>query len=282
VIATEFSYAAPASLAEAVELLAADPGGTRLIGGGTWLVPELNRGVSAPRQVIDLRRAGLGEIRAGNGTIHVGATCSYAALAGSDVVADSLPLLRTMAEGITGGRQIQNQGTIGGSVAAARPQSDAPATVVALGATAIVAGPGGERRVPARDLFAGAMQTTLDDGEILVGFDIPAAPDASWGYHKLKRAAGSWPIATAAALIGPASASLVLGGVAATPLVVDIDDLLAGAALDDERIALAADRAGDAVIEPWADELAPGEYRAAVAAPVARRALRMAARGGKA
>ena len=58
---------------------------------------------------------------------HVGATCSYADLLASDLVGRALPLLSLMAAGVTGGRQIQGQGTIGGSVVAARPQSDVPA-----------------------------------------------------------------------------------------------------------------------------------------------------------
>jgi hypothetical protein len=42
---------------------------------------------------------------------------------------------------------------------------------------------------------------------------------------------------------------------------------------DPDRLAEAAALAGRSVVDPWGDLLAPAAYRAAVAAPVARRAL---------
>ncbi|MGD9734358.1 MAG: xanthine dehydrogenase family protein subunit M [Solirubrobacterales bacterium] len=274
-----FEYRSPASAAEAVEILAADPEGTRPLGGGTWVVPEMNRRESRPRTVLDLRRAGIGGIEADGEGLRIGATCSYAALIDSPLVAERAPLLHAAAAGITGGRQVQVQGTIGGSLAAARPQSDAPAAVCALGATAVALGPEGERRLPVGELFAGAMRTTLSPAEILTAIELPASPGgARWGYYKLKRAAGSWPIATAAVLVGAGGARLVLGAVAETPLAVEVDDLLPGRLDDPGSLERAARRAGEAAAAaPWDDELAPGSYRASVAAPVALRAIRMAA-----
>jgi aerobic carbon-monoxide dehydrogenase medium subunit len=273
-----FAYEAPQTVAEAVELLAGDSGAARVLGGGTWLVPEMTRGDSTPRLVVGLKRAGLAEIRANDTHVYVGAMCTYSDLLGSDLVAARLPLLSRMAEGVTGGRQIANQGTLGGSVAAARPSSDAPATVVALGGEARIAGTAGERRCAAADLFAGPMRTTLGRDEILLGFDFPAAASVGAGYVKLKRGESSWPIATAACLVeldraGRCSrASLALGGVGETPIGVEVE-LLLGRTPDEEAIVEAARLARDAVRAPWADELAPAAYRAAVAGPVARRAL---------
>jgi carbon-monoxide dehydrogenase medium subunit len=279
-IPSRFAYAAPESAEAAVALLAEDPDGGRVLGGGTWVVPELSRGDSRPRLVVDLRRAGLAGIRARAGRVHVGAMCTYADLLASDVVAQRLPLLRIMAQGVTGGRQILGQGTVGGSLVAARPSSDAPGAVVALGGEAVIACATGERRCPALELLAGAMETTLGQDEILVGFEFPAEA-AGVGYVKLKRGVSSWPIATAACLIQLdeggrwSSVSLVLGGVAPTPVEVDLGGLL-GTEPDGEAISAGARLAGTAVTEPWTDELAPGEYRASVAGPVARRALELA------
>lgn len=278
-IAERFTYAAPRTAEEAVELLAVDPARTRVLGGGTWAVPEMNRGESRPRLVVDLRHAGLGGIHADGNRIHVGATCSYADLLASDLVDRELPLLSLMAAGVTGGRQIQGQGTIGGSVVAARPQSDAPAAVVALGGEAVVAGPDGERRCPIAVLFAGAMQTAIAPGELLLRFEFPRADGAACGYSKLKRSASSWPIATAACLLRTDEAghcltvTLVLGAVAPTPVSVDLESSLIGERLAEPHFAQAARLAGEAVVEPWGDVLAPASYRAAVAPVVARRAL---------
>lgn len=282
-IATRFEYCAPASAAEAVGLLDADPGGGRLLGGGTWVVPELGRGDSRPRRIVDLRRAGLGAIsRAGDG-LRIGAMATYADLLSSPLVAELAPILRLAAAALTGGWTIRNQGTVGGAVGAARPQSDLPAALAASHARAVVRSRAGERSVPVIELFAGPTRTTLGDAEVLTAFELPApaAAGTGHGYAKLRRGAGSWPIATAAATVTLADGrctdvTLALGAVAGTPLLVDVSDLLAGSEPGPRALSDAARVAGEAVSEPFADELAPAAYRAAVAAPIARRALERA------
>jgi CO/xanthine dehydrogenase FAD-binding subunit len=86
------------------------------------------------------------------------------------------------------------------------------------------------------------------------------------GYHKVKLAESSWPIATAAAVVGgDGDGTVTLGGVAATPLRIEI-----GAAWNDAVVDAAV---RDRLVEPWEDELAPGSYRRDIAGAVARRAL---------
>jgi carbon-monoxide dehydrogenase medium subunit len=236
-------YVAPESVEEAVRLL---DDGSRVLGGGTWLVPELTRGGAWPRRIVDLRLAGLTAIQPHGDGLRIGATATYSDLLESKAVAQQAPLLRLVAAQVTGGWSIRNQGTVGGSVAAARPQSDLSAPLVALGAVAVVAGPDGERSVPVAELLLGRR-------EILTALDVPAIP-AAVGYAKLKRGASSWPIATAAAVcFADGSSRLVLGAVAARPVVVDATDVV--------------------VAEPLDDALAPGWYRASVAPAIARRAL---------
>jgi len=258
VIPTRFAYEAPGGAEEAVAILdaAAEP---RVLAGGTWVVPELGSGASRPDVVVDLRRAGLGTIAAGEGTVMVGATATYADLIGSALVRERLPLLHEMAGGITGGWAIRGQGTIGGSLIAARPQSDVPAVLVALGAVAHVAGADGGRALPVPDLLTGPMQTGLARGELLTALELPVQI-GTHGYVKLKRGASSWPIATAAAVaVDGVLTRLVLGGVAGTPVELEPED------------ATMAE-----IHDPWDDELAPAAYRVAVAGPLAARARRKA------
>ena len=285
-IPNRFDYIAPDSLPGVIDALSGDPDGAKVLGGGTWLVPDMNAGAVQPHRVVDLRNAGLGGIERENGHIRIGAMTTYADLIASDIVESQLPLLHTMAMGVTGGRQITQQGTIGGSAVAARPQSDAPATLTALSAVAVVAGPDGERRIAAAELFAAAMRTTLRPGEVVAGFEVPSAAGLRHGYFKLKRGTSSWPVATAACLVGLdddgrcSRVTLALGGVQGTPVIVDVGDALVGREPSPDALEAAADRAGSAVSDPWGDVLAPPEYRAAVAGPVARRALTMACNGG--
>ncbi|WP_299954251.1 xanthine dehydrogenase family protein subunit M [uncultured Modestobacter sp.] len=274
-IPERFGYVAPTDLAGCVAALAE---GGRVLAGGTWVLPEMGRGESAPAQLVDLRRAGLGGVTATGGGLRIGAMCTYAELLDSDAVAAHAPLLRTMADQITGGWALRNQATVGGSAVAARPQSDVPAALVASAAVARIAGPAGERELPVAELFAGAMRSALGPGEVLAGFDVPSAAGTGHGYVKLKRGWSSWPIATAAALVrldaagACTAATLVLGAVSAVPVPVDLS-ALTGQVLDTDAVRAAADTAAAAVVQPWGDVLAPPSYRAAVAGPVARRAL---------
>lgn len=258
-IPSHFAYELPGGAGEVVALLAG--GDARVLAGGTWVVPELHTGVSRPAVVVDLRRAGLGAIEPGDGSVRIGATATYTDLIDSALVRERLPLLHEMARGITGGWAIRSQGTIGGSLAAARPQSDAPAVLVALGAVAHVASADGERSVPSAQLLAGPMRTGLRPGELLTALEIPVQ-EGPHGYVKIRRGWSSWPIATAAAIAGDGVlARLVLGGVAGTPLEVDVTTLV------------------PELGEPWEDELAPAAYRAAVAGPIAARAAAKAMGG---
>jgi carbon-monoxide dehydrogenase medium subunit len=258
-IPTTFAYEAPESAAEATALLAR--GDARVLAGGTWVVPELGAGTSAPGVVVDLRRAGLGTITGDGGVVRIGAMVTYADLIGSPLVRERLPLLHEMATGITGGWAIRAQGTVGGSLAAARPASDVPAVRVALGAVAHVASSAGGRAVPAAELLTGPMRTGLEPGELITELEIPAQR-GTHGYVKLKRGASSWPIATAAALAHDGVVTrLVLGAVAGRPVEVDLAHGI------------------PAIADPWEDELAPGAYRAAVAGPVGARAMRRAIGG---
>jgi carbon-monoxide dehydrogenase medium subunit len=282
VIPHHVEYEMPRSVEEAVTRLAEDPEGTQILAGGTWVVPELNRGVARPRRVIDLRRAGLAEISLDGETVKLGAMATYAGVLASPVLAEHVPLLALMAAGVTGGVQLTGQATLGGSAAAARPHSDAPAALVASAAVAVLAGAGGERRLEASALFTGAMRTAIEPGELLTGFEIPTRAGARVGYYKLKRGGSSWPIATAAVVMsdGAGGLSAVLGGVAAVPLTIALDPILDGAPLTPELIEAAGERAGAAVREPWSDVLASGAYRARVAGPVLKRALSQVMRDG--
>jgi carbon-monoxide dehydrogenase medium subunit len=279
VITHRFDYVAPDSVAGCVAAMGGD---ARVLAGGTWVLPEIRRAESRPARLVDLRRAGLGGVTATGDRLRVGAMCTYTELLASPDVSRHAPLLRTMAEGITGGWALRSQATVGGSAVSARPQSDVPGALVACGAVARAVGPDGERHFPVSELFATAMHSSLLLGEVLAGFDVPSAADAGHGYVKLKRGGSSWPIATAAALVrlDPdgvcRQVTLVLGAVTATPLRVDVAAALVGAVPGDADVREAAQLAGAAVEDPWDDSLAPGSYRAAVAAPIARRALTMA------
>jgi CO/xanthine dehydrogenase FAD-binding subunit len=279
-ISTSFRYETPTSGQEAAELM---NDGAQLMGGGTWVVPSLNNGGHQPKTIIDLRRAGLNGIDLDGDTVRIGATSTYSDVMTSQLVETELPLLKSMALGVTGGRQILNQGTIGGSVVAARPSSDAPAVVVALGARVVVLGPDGGRVIDADTFFVGPEQTALGSNEVVVALEFTSARGLHVGYSKLKHGASSWPIITAAAVLrgangtGWSAATVILGGVAGIPLSVDLGDCSVDGQLDEERMRMAIADHVNRLETPWSDVIASAEYRRAVAPAVGLRAVRMAA-----
>jgi carbon-monoxide dehydrogenase medium subunit len=261
-IRERFAYHAPGSLEEAVSLLAGVAERAEVIGGGTWVVPEMVRGQRRPACVIDLRRAGLAGVRVADGEVAIGPCTTYAQLERAD---EAPQLLRRMAHGITGGPQIRNQGTIGGSACYANPASDVPAALLALGARLRLRSARGERELDAGTFFSGAFACGRSGDEILCAISVPGdRPGWRYGYEKFKLSAGSWPIVTAACAMdeGGVVRCLAIGGACAVPVAVaDVGDG------EIERAVAAA------LGEPWSDALAPGEYRRQIAPVIARRAV---------
>jgi carbon-monoxide dehydrogenase medium subunit len=277
VIPHPFDYHVPASAEAVVELLHGARGRSALLGGGTWLVPALGDPANRIAQVIDLRRADLNGIAAHGDRFALGAMVTYTDLLRSDVVRRHLPFLALVAEGVTGGPQIQNQGTIGGSACAARPASDIPGALLALEASAIVHGRGGRRSMPVADLWPEPFETTLAADELLVGFDVPVQP-RGFAYHKLKFGTSSWPIVTVGAVAAlddsgaVAQLRVAVGAAAELPFRLPLADLV-GAEATHGMAREVADRARAAMAEPWSDELAPAAYRAAVLPAIVRRVV---------
>ena len=145
-----FDYLAPASLGEALALLADLGEGAKPLAGGQSLVPLMNFRLVRPQHVIDLN--GLGElagIREDDGHLVIGAMTRQRAVETSALVAERCPLLAEAMPQI-GHVQIRNRGTVGGSLAHADPAAELPAVVAALGGRAGGAGhprpAGGESR----------------------------------------------------------------------------------------------------------------------------------------
>ena len=261
-IRTKLRYHRPGTAGEACDLLAEHAGEVAVLGGGTQLLPRMHRGETSVTHVVDLRGLGLDRITVSAGVVEIGAMATYEDVLASAPLRDAAPLLPRVAGGITGGRQLTCQATLVGSACFNNPSSDMPGVFVALGATLRLNGPSGERRVPAHTFFRDAFEVDLRPGEFVASFAF--ARHATAGYCKVKHSTGSWPIATASALRDDASGTVMvtLGAVEAVPLRFDVTD----------RGRLDA-QVREAISKPWSDVLAPGSYRAAIAAVVARRAI---------
>lgn len=198
--APRFAYARPASVAEALALLAQHRGEARLLAGGQSLAPMLNFRVAAPKLLVDINRIpGLSGIAVTKDAVRIGAMTRHAEVERSPEVARHLPLVAEAIRHVAH-PAVRNRGTLGGSCALADPAAELPACALALAATFVVAGPAGERRVPAAEFFTGLYATALAPEEMLVAAEFPLpAPGYRSAFGELARRHGDYAIVGVAA-----------------------------------------------------------------------------------
>ena len=272
-----FRYARPATAAEAVALLAASPGDTKLLAGGQSLVPLLNMRLVRPAVLVDLNGAReLERIEpAPDGGVVLGALVRHADLAAAPLVRERVPLLAEAAR-LVGHTAIRNRGTLGGSLAHADPAAELPAALLALDASLGLLGPRGMRRVAAADFFRGLLITALAEDELLAEVTVPAAPPG-WGFVEIARRPGDFALAgVAVSLDGKAHARVVGFGVADRPLRRRAAEALVSAAPGDAATPARAGAAAAADCDPATDVHASAEYRRHLATVLTEDALRLA------
>jgi len=198
--APAFAYARPASIAEALALLEKHQDDARVLAGGQSLVPMLNFRVAAPKVLVDVNRiAALAGIKIAKNHVRIGALTRHVELERSADIARHLPLIASAMPHIAH-PAIRNRGTFGGGCALGDPAAELPACALALGATFVVAGKRGERRIAAQDFFRGLYATALKTGELLVAAEFPLPkPGYASAFGELARRHGDYAMVGVAA-----------------------------------------------------------------------------------
>src|SRR6266581_7053803 len=205
--APRFAYARPASVAEALALLAEHKDEARVLAGGQSLVPMLNFRLAAPKVLVDINRiVALAGIKVTKNHVRIGALVRHVELERSADIARHLPLVAAATPHIAH-PAIRNRGTFGGSCALGDPAAELPACALALGAIFVVAGKKGERRIAAGDFFKGLYATALKAGELLVAVEFPLSkPGYASAFGELARRHGDY------AMVGVAAHGSTAGG----------------------------------------------------------------------
>src|SRR2546427_5981765 len=176
-----FDYFTPATVDEALALLAEHGGDAKPLAGGQSLIPAMNFRLAGPAALVALIRiAELSYIRSGRDGITIGAMTRQRAVERSDVVARAVPLLAESLPSIAH-PQIRNRGTVGGSIAHADPAAELPAVMLALEARFRAPRSTAQRSTPAAELFNAMLQTALGPDELLLEVVVPKSP-ARTGY----------------------------------------------------------------------------------------------------
>ncbi len=286
-------YASPATVAEAVDLLGADPG-ARVYAGATDLIPQFRAGRPEPTVMVDLKRIErLCAIRS-NGSVHtVGAAASTADICAHDGLAAAFPGL-VEASGLIGSDQIRSRSTWGGNLANASPAADTPPSLIVNAARAVIAGPDGERTVAVAEVATSPGATSLRPAEIIVEFELDEPPDrtADAYLRLIPRTEMDIAVVGAAARVALAddgkvtAAAVALGAVAPTVVrVPEAEAALVGSEPAGDALA-AVEAAAAAAASPIDDKRGTVAYRRRVAGVLARRTVLIAAgrareRGGQ-
>jgi carbon-monoxide dehydrogenase medium subunit len=277
-----FTYHAPASLAEALELLRSCENG-RLLAGGQSLMPMMNMRYAQPDHVIDINNlSDLSYIREVGPHLEIGAMTRQREIEFSDLIAARCPILRDAVLQV-GHRQTRNRGTIGGSLCHLDPAAELPLIAALYDATIVIAGAGGRREAPFSVFAQGFMTPGLASDEMVTAIRFPVwEAGTQYGFVEFARRHGDFALAAAAVTmrIGQdgriGRIAVAVGGVGPIPLrLAEIEPLLQGkspsSALFDEA---AKSCAG---LEAMDDVHAPASYRRHLAGVVLKRALAAAA-----
>jgi carbon-monoxide dehydrogenase medium subunit len=218
-----FDYERPADLGAALSLLGESAGVVKVLAGGQSLGPMLNLRLVRPDMLVDI--TGLAELKRveeADAAVVVGACVTHADIEDGrvpDVTRGALPgVARNLAY-----RAVRNRGTLGGSLAHADPAADWISCLAAVGAEAVIAGPGGRRTIPVEDLMLGVFEAALGPADLLEAIRIPRfSASARWGYYKACRKTGEFAHAIGAVLDDPnrGVCRAVIGAIDAKPIVL--------------------------------------------------------------
>jgi carbon-monoxide dehydrogenase medium subunit len=279
-------YAAPASVDEAVRILAQHGAQARVLSGGTDLIVQAREGRRDVAVIVDSKT--IPEARElrfePDGSLYVGAAVPCAEIYENAEVQRRFPALIDSAS-LIGGIQIQSRASLGGNLCNSSPAADSIPTLIALGATCQIAGPNGRRTVPVEEFCTAPGRNQLADGELLVALTFPAPEQTSGAAFErfIPRNEMDIAVCNAAAAVvldGDArtfrSARIAVGAVAPTPLFVqEAGEALAGQPVGAEAIERAADLASQAA-RPITDMRGSTAQRRHLAKVLVRRVIEKA------
>ncbi|MBO0877566.1 MAG: FAD binding domain-containing protein [Pseudonocardia sp.] len=244
-----FDYVRPATLDDVLAELAGGEG--KVLAGGQSLVPVLAMRLGRPRTLVDINSVEeLHDFGRDGDTLRIGAAVTQRTVERS-ALTSTVPLIG-LAIPFVGHRELRSRGTVCGSLAHADPAAELPAVACCLGATVVVAGPGGVRRAPAEEFFVGAMTTGAGPEDVVCAVELPVAgPGEGFGFAEIARRHGDFALAGVAARVRvdergePVLARLAGFGVSDRAVCRDVTELLRGL---DERPTEAALRPATAVL----------------------------------
>ena len=257
----------PSTLAEALDILAAEPEAFVIAGATDWGVEVNIKGARAKSILAIDRLTELRGIRRTADYLELGAAHTLSEL--ERELAGEIPLLGKLIPQFAS-RLIRNGATIGGNLGTGSPIGDTPPALLALDAELVLASAAGSRVVDLADYFTGYRQTVRSAGELIAAIRIPLPLSPLTSFQKIAKrrfddissVAIGYAVNVEDGIV--TKARLGLGGVAATPLRARATEaLLEGAPWTLETVRGAADTLA-AEGTPMDDHRASAKYRTAM------------------
>ena len=280
---SSYSYAAPSTVQEAVEVLSSNASSgqrTQCLAGGTDVLVQMRSMDKEPRLLVDVKLIEeTNTLDIGSEEIYIGAAIASAILNENDELKSLLPGLIESAD-LIGSTQIQGRASIGGNLCNSSPAGDTIPALIAVGAICVIAGPEGTREVPTEDFVTGVGTNCMSESEFLLGMKIPRpGSTASSAYLRfIPRTEMDIAVAGAGVALeldgsgNCTSARVSIGAVAPTALLVkEAGDALVGTQVDESALQAAAD-ACSAAASPITDKRGTVEYRRKVVGVLCKRA----------
>src|SRR5262252_1538977 len=278
-----FDYACPATLAEAVALLASRDE-AKALAGGQSLVPMMAFRIASPSLLVDLRKlSDLRQITIDDGGVRLGAMVRWRDIEDDARLAVAHPLLKAAVSHVAH-YQIRNRGTVGGSIAHADPAAEMPGVVVTCDAEIAVVGAAGPRVIRAGDFFIAPLITALAADEIITEIRLPAWPaQRRWGFREFSRRRGDFAMAAAAVFYdideaGKAHSTHIGAiGVGDRPIRLTAAEAEVDGKVVDVSVIERTGAAASASVNPQSDIHASAAYRRSLIGTMVERALQSAA-----
>jgi aerobic carbon-monoxide dehydrogenase medium subunit len=272
-----FAYHRAHSVGEAVALLAELGDEAKILAGGLSLVPMMNFRLARPSALIDVTKiAGLSYLRADATGLRIGALTTHRTVETSrdPGVRNDYGVLPRSARWI-GHYPIRSRGTFGGSIAHADPASEWCLLAVLLDAQVVLAGPAGNRSVPAAEFFQGYYTTAAGPDEMVTELWFPH-PERHAVLTEFAPRQGDFAVVAAAVSVKISdgvcrSGRVVLGGVGAQPVRVEAGPLAGQPAVPQTWQAMGEHAARQ--VDPPDDTHGSSEYRRRLTATLVSRAL---------
>lgn len=283
---TNFEYHVPASLSDALSLLKQYGSDSKIIAGGTDLIPKIKAGIAEFQHLISLKQIdelrkityvpGKGLTIGANVTLRTAETCVE--------VQKYYPALYQGMHSMAN-TQVRNRGTIAGNICNAIPSADTAPALLVYQAVLKICNADGERDVPIADFFTGVGRTILQPEELLTEIFLPEPKAGAFSLYYKYAVRKALDLAMIGVAVNVKTDSkntvddlrVALGAVAVTPkLAENTQKYLLGQVLDEEHILQAAKIASEDDCLPISDIRATAEYRRRMVYVHVRDALRKA------